>query len=212
MDSNTKNSSTPIQYSFFLSGLILASVFGLAVLFKDSAGYFIFLFFGGWLTWTFVEYSIHRFLLHDMYVPSKKESLFHHHEHHINPQNIKINSYHRTFSFFLGIAIVWIALELNNIFSIFAGFFVGFLMYSYLHYLLHQPYCKFILPKIQRAHILHHTTNPDQGYSFSTVLWDYLFGTLPSPNVEVTEKMKRFYFESSKIQFEKKDQSKSYPS
>lgn len=194
MNSNTKNYSTPIQLSFFASGLILTGVFALAFLFKDTTGYFIFLFFGGWLLWTFVEYSIHRFLLHELIVPGKRDS-FHHHEHHINPQNIKVSFLHRTLALILGIAIVWIALRLNSTFSIFAGFFVGFLMYSFLHYLLHQPYCRYIFPKIQRAHILHHTTTPDQGYSFSTILWDWLFGTLPASNVEISEKMKKFYFE-----------------
>lgn len=209
MNTDTKNYSTPIRYSFLISVMILASVFGLAVLLKDSAGYFILLFFGGWLSWTFVEYSVHRFILHDMYVPGKKASLFHHHEHHINPQNIKINFIHRTLSLILGITIVWIALRLNNLFSIFAGFFLGFLMYSFLHYLLHQPYCRFILPKIQRAHIIHHTTDPDQGYSFSIILWDWLFDTLPSSKVEITDKMRRFYFESHKIKFQKNPVQKS---
>lgn len=194
MNTNTKNYSTPIQFSFFMSGLILSGVFALAFLYKDTAAYFIFLFFGGWLCWTFVEYAVHRFLLHELIVPGKKDS-FHHHEHHINPQNIKVSFSHRALALILGVGIVWIALRINSIFSIFAGFFVGFLMYSFLHYLLHQPNCRFILPKIQRAHILHHTTNPDQGYSFSTILWDWLFGTLPSSKVQVTEKMKKFYFE-----------------
>lgn len=197
MSSDTKNYSTPLQLSFLKTGLILAGVFALAFLFKETPGYFIFLFFGGWLSWTFVEYAVHRFLLHELIVPGKRDS-FHHHEHHVNPQNIKVSFFHRFITLILGIGIIGIAIKVNSSFSIFAGFFTGFLMYSFLHYLLHQPYCRFILPKIQRAHILHHTTHPNQGYSFSTILWDWLYGTLPPPSVEISEKMKKFYFESHK--------------
>jgi hypothetical protein len=198
MNSSTKNQSTGLKFSFLKTGLILSGVFALALSLKDTSGYFLFLFLGGWLCWTFVEYAVHRFLLHELILPGKRDALFHHHEHHIDPHNIKVSFIHRTITLILGIGIIWLAIRLNSLFSVFAGFFTGFLLYSFLHYLLHQPYCRFILPRIQRAHILHHTTHPGQGYSFSTILWDWLFGTLPPPSVEISEKMKKFYFESDK--------------
>lgn len=185
------------------AGLILSGVFTLGFYFQNTPGYFIFLFLGGWLCWTFVEYGIHRFLMHELIVPGKKDTLFHHQEHHQDPSNLKVGLIHRAIIFILGIIVVWIALKLNSTFSILAGFFTGFLMYNFLHYLLHQPICRFILPNIQRAHILHHTRYPNQGYSFSTILWDWLFDTLAPSHIEVTEKMKQFYFESSKNQIKK---------
>ncbi|SEF63043.1 sterol desaturase family protein [Algoriphagus boritolerans] len=209
MKSTEKKYSPSLLFSFLKTGLILTGVFALAILFRGTPGYFIFLFIGGWISWTFVEYAVHRFILHELIVPGKKESLFHHQEHHINPQDIKVGFLHRIITLVLAIGIFWLALKLNNTFTIFAGFFTGFLFYSFLHYLLHQPYCKFILPKIQRAHIHHHTRYPNKGFSFSTILWDWLFDTLPPKHAEITEKMKENYFNSFKTQVQKNVKLKS---
>ncbi|WP_332912754.1 hypothetical protein [Algoriphagus boritolerans] len=113
------------------TGLILTGVFALAILFRGTPGYFIFLFIGGWISWTFVEYAVHRFILHELIVPGKKESLFHHQEHHINPQDIKVGFLHRIITLVLAIGIFWLALKLNNTFTIFAGFFTGFLFLQF---------------------------------------------------------------------------------
>lgn len=198
METQSKNLSKTIQVCFFKAGLILSAVFSLGFYLKGTPGYFIFLFLGGWLAWTFVEYGVHRFLMHELIIPGQKDNLFHHHEHHSHPQNLRVNFLHRLTTLFLGVVILWTAILRNDSFSIFAGFFTGFLLYNYLHYLLHQPICRYIFPKIQRAHILHHSRFPNQGYSFSTILWDWLFGTFAPKNFEITDKMRENYFKSSR--------------
>lgn len=155
---------------------------------------FIILFFSGWFSWTFVEYGIHRFLMHELIVPGMKDELFHHHQHHQNPGDLKVKWYHRFLIGMLGIFVILTAIFLNNNFTLLAGFFIGFLLYNLLHYLLHRPVGQYILPKIQRTHILHHNRYPRCGYSFSTIFWDWLFDTLPPKEAEVTEQMKQKYF------------------
>jgi hypothetical protein len=194
MQTISKNSPRALQLCLIKAALIFAFILSLGFYTKGTPGYFIFLFLGGWLIWTFLEYLIHRFLMHELLIPGQKDTLFHHHEHHSNPSNLKVNFFHRTFTLLLGIMINWVAWERNSTFTIFAGFFTGFLMYNILHYLLHKPVGKYIFPRIQRAHILHHTRYPNQGYSFSTILWDWLFNTLAPAHVHVTEKMRENYF------------------
>lgn len=155
---------------------------------------FIVLFASGWLFWTFVEYSIHRFLMHELILPGKKDELFHHHHHHQNPGDLRVRWFHRLFLGISGIGVFWLAIYLNTSFTLLAGFFIGFLLYNLLHYLLHRPIGKYILPNVQRAHILHHTRYPRCGYSFSTILWDWLFDTLPPKDAKVTAQMKKNYF------------------
>ncbi len=192
------NTSKKLLICFLKATIIISLTFSLGIYLKSTPGYFIFLFLGGWLCWTFLEYGIHRFLMHELIIPGKKDTLFHHHEHHSDPSNLKIGIGHRVLILILGGLMIWIALQLNNFFSIFAGLFTGFLFYNLLHYLLHRPICRFIFPRIQRAHILHHTRYPNCGFSFSTILWDWLFDTLAPANVEITDKMKENYFNSFK--------------
>jgi hypothetical protein len=203
MTTKQNNLNQQILQCFLKAGLIVSAVITTGFLLKGTPGHFIFLFTGGWLLWTFAEYTVHRFLMHELILPGKKDTLFHHQEHHSNPGNLKIGFIHRAITLGLGIGVFWFALKVNNSFSIFAGFFTGFLLYNFLHYLLHQPVCKYILPRIQRAHILHHTRFPNQGYSFSTILWDWLFDTLAPDDVEVTEKMKENYFNAYKNSIKK---------
>jgi sterol desaturase/sphingolipid hydroxylase (fatty acid hydroxylase superfamily) len=166
----------------------------LANAWENPFSYFITLLVAGWLLWTFTEYVIHRFLMHELIVPGKKDELFHHHQHHQNPSDLRVTWLHRFLVGILGCLILGTAVYLNNSFTFFAGFIIGFIFYNFLHYLLHRPIGGYLFPKIQRAHILHHTRYPQCGYSFSTILWDWLFDTLPPRGAEVTDQMKKNYF------------------
>lgn len=198
MKTSTINPARSIALCVLNTVTLWFCLFLLAFSLRSTVGYFIILLFSGWLSWTFVEYIIHRFILHELMVPGYKENLFNHLDHHQNPMNIKISSFQRSISFILGIGLIWIAWELNNLFTLFAGFFIGFLIYSLIHYILHKPYGRYVLPKIQNAHILHHTMYPNCGYSFSTILWDWMYDTLPPKNAEITEQMRINYFKSHK--------------
>lgn len=148
----------------------------------------------GWLTWTFTEYALHRFWMHNIF-KTKGNKLFDiHMEHHKHPRELKINGVHRLITFSGALVLIPIALYLNNYFTVFTGFYIGFLLYSLLHVVLHKPWSRYIMPNLQRAHIHHHGKYPDKGFSFSMILWDWMFGTLPPKNAKITDKMLEFYF------------------
>ncbi|MDX5340739.1 MAG: sterol desaturase family protein [Cyclobacteriaceae bacterium] len=182
---------------FFQASLILISVIFFGLICENPIASFLILLAGGWLTWTFVEYAIHRFLMHELIIPGKKADILNHQRHHQHPHDLKVKPIHRVGVLLLAMVLLGIALKVQNAFTILAGFFIGFLIYNYLHYILHHPAGKYILPKIQKAHILHHTRYPTCGYSFSTILWDWLFDTLPPGNAVVTEKMRENFFGNS---------------
>lgn len=154
------------------------------------------LFIQGWLSWTFLEYFIHRFLMHELIVPGSKDKLFNHHDHHKDPSSMKVNHLDRLVSLFLFLFTSVLALSKNELWIILSGFIFGFTLYSYLHYLLHLRIGGILFPRIQRAHILHHSIRPNKGYSFSTILWDWMFGTLPPKDDQVSEAMSKKYFKA----------------
>ena len=179
-----------LAFVFFESCLLL-----IAISLNHQAGTFLLLLSAGWFMWTFAEYVIHRFLMHELIVPGKKDELFKHHHHHQNPSELVVGWTHRLLIGVLGGLMMALAIVYDRYpFTILTGFFIGFLFYNFLHYLLHRPLGKYLLPKVQRAHILHHTRYPNCGYSFSTIFWDWLFDTLPPTEVEVSEQMKKNYF------------------
>lgn len=173
---------------------IMYCLFLLAYSLRDTPGYFIILILTGWLSWTFVEYFIHRFLMHELIIPGKKDVLFNHQEQQQNHKDLKVSFFHRSLIFIFGVGLIWLAWELNNLFTLIAGFFTGFITYNFIHYIIHRPCGKYILPKIQEAHILHHTQYPNCGYSLSTILWDWMYDTLPPKHAEVTEQMRSNFF------------------
>lgn len=194
MKTISNNSPKSIWLCVLDTSIILYCVFLLAYSLRHTPGYFFVLFLAGWLSWTFVEYFVHRFLMHELIVPGNKDNLFNHQEHHQNPKNLKVSFSLRAGSLIVGIGVIWVSWELNNLFTLFAGFFTGFISFNFIHYILHQPYGKYLLPRIQEAHILHHTRYPNCGYSFSTILWDWMYDTLPPKNAHVSEQMRINYF------------------
>lgn len=157
---------------------------------------FILLLITGWLSWTFTEYFLHRFWMHNHFknVNSKLYKL--HMDHHKHPEEIKINGLHRAVLFIGGIVLTYLALVWNNYFTIFLGFYFGATFYSLLHIMLHKRWGRYIFPNVQKAHIHHHGKYPDKGFSFSTIIWDWMFGTLPPKEEVISEKMLKFYFKA----------------
>ncbi|OOG72216.1 sterol desaturase family protein [Algoriphagus sp. A40] len=180
----------------FLEGCLLLLVTAL----ENSITIFVAFLGAGWFMWTFVEYVVHRFLMHELIIPGQKDELFNHHEHHQHPGALVVGWKHRLLTGVLGILFLTLAISFQiNPFTFFTGFFIGFMLYNLLHYLLHRPLGNIILPQVQRAHILHHTRYPHCGFSFSTIFWDWLFNTLPPREAEVTEQMKKNYFSTYTI-------------
>ncbi|WP_373524119.1 sterol desaturase family protein [Aquiflexum sp.] len=148
----------------------------------------------GWLTWTFIEYSLHRFWMHNFFRSKGNKIYDLHMDHHKNPTDIKISGFHRSLTFGGVILLMPLSIYLDNYFTVFTGFYIGFMLYSMLHVILHKPWSRYIMPNLQKSHIHHHGKYPNRGFSFSIILWDWMFGTLPPKEAKITEKMLEFYF------------------
>jgi sterol desaturase/sphingolipid hydroxylase (fatty acid hydroxylase superfamily) len=63
--------------------------------------------------------------------------------------------------------------------AFFPGFFLGYLLYSFLHRATHVAKPPKRFKNIWRHHSLHHYKYPDKAFGVSTSLWDRVFGTMP---------------------------------
>lgn len=133
----------------------------------------------GMLTWTLVEYLLHRFLGHE-----HKGNNFFKHEHvqHHAKANYFAPAYKKA------IAATIVASSMLLIFQLFLSwyfsicFVLGFLgmyiSYEYTHYRYHYAppvSAPFIL--LRKHHFYHHFHNPKMNHGVTTRLWDRVFGT-----------------------------------
>lgn len=193
----TSASKPPLHLNscvFIATSLITGLLFINEILFSFILISFGILFFTGWLVWTFVEYFIHRFLMHQSIFPGSNDNFFNHHEHHQHPHDLKVKPIHRFTILLILLIMIKYSMITGGYTPILSGFIFGFTIYNFLHYLLHRPFGKYLLPKVQRAHILHHYNRPNHGFSFSTSLWDWLFRTQPPKEDLITDSMLKKYF------------------
>lgn len=147
------------------------------------------LFFLGTLTWTLLEYSLHRGVFHwKPNLQSYNQITLHfllHGLHHKTPMDGDRLVFPPTpalliVGFFY---IIYKALLPYPVFCCFAsGKLFGYICYDMTHYYLHhgspRPSTNFHFRKVY--HHNHHFKDFDAGYGISTVIWDYVFGTVGS--------------------------------
>ena len=143
------------------------------------------LFGSGLITWSFMEYVLHRWVFHiDEYLPFKFAKRFHyiiHGVHHENPKDAErlfmppIPGLIISFLLFL----CWSILLKLNAFAFMAGLVNGYLLYAYIHYTVHS---KPINPKYRKLwthHAMHHYKYEDKAFGVSSPIWDIVFNTMP---------------------------------
>lgn len=155
--------------------------------FARQAGLFNFLlYFGfGLMIWTITEYLLHRFVFH--FEPQsewgKRIHFIFHGVHHDFPQDAKRLVMPPSASIPLAILFYFLfSLFFKNqsiLFSFFAGFLTGYLLYDMLHYAIHHANFKNpLMKKLKRHHMMHHYSDPHNGFGVSSALWDSIFGTV----------------------------------
>ena len=137
----------------------------------------------GLAVWTFAEYNLHRFVFHWM-PPGKLGAKIHfmfHGVHHDYPRDSKrlvmvpaislplAVLFYFMFQFILGPVLVK---------PFFIGFVIGYLFYDMTHYALHHVNfkSKFWL-ELKQHHMIHHYSDPDNGFGVSTTFWDLVYRT-----------------------------------
>ena len=129
----------------------------------------------GLLLWTFLEYTLHRFVFH-----MESEGL--HSEHHRRPRDSDFILVPPELAILISAGVAALILSLaRNFFvtsGILAGIWAGFLYYEVVHYRVHVGNATGAGMALQRRHHFHHHfRNSSRCYGVTTPLWDYIFRT-----------------------------------
>ena len=151
----------------------------------------------GLMTWTFMEYILHRFLFHfesESKVLQKLHFLIHG-IHHSDPLDDTRLVMPPILSVILAIGVYWIArlfLGPMQVEPYFAFLVVGYLGYDYVHYSVHhfKPRTRFG-KALKQNHMHHHYIDHNARWGVSSPIWDYVFGTMDSVTVNVDVKNKK---------------------
>ena len=133
----------------------------------------------GLLTWTLIEYLVHRFVLHQ--IPGLQDM---HQAHHDETQEL-IGTPTPVSLPLLLIAVLWpmtYALGTSLALLWFAGFLIGFIAYTFVHYAVHHLSSggRRWLKQLKFQHNIHHHGTSNQNFGVSTSLWDHVFRTYSS--------------------------------
>jgi 4-hydroxysphinganine ceramide fatty acyl 2-hydroxylase len=142
------------------------------------------LFMLGWLVFSLIEYSAHRFIFHMEHDTPIKQNIqykFHgvHHDYPKDKDRLAmppiVSLFIASFFFFLFKLIFG-----TMVFGIVAGLLFGYALYLFVHYAVHAyapP--KNFLKTLWIHHSIHHYKDPERAYGVSTPLWDWILGTMP---------------------------------
>ena len=169
-------------------------IFVCSLLKKNSVFFFLFTLLTGWLIWGFAEYLMHRFWMHNFIKNTEHKMYKRHMDHHHHPTEIKITAVQRIISVALCLGLVVISIRLNNYFTLAAGFFTGFVLYTYMHVILHKRWASKIFRRMQEFHIHHHCKHPDKCFGVTIPWWDYVFNTYPKQDAQISLRIREFYF------------------
>lgn len=140
----------------------------------------------GLFIWTFLEYLLHRFLFHlDENLPNNRAAFtLHfllHGVHHYLPMDplrlvmppallvvLTTPLYHFAHFVFRD---YYMAL------SVFAGAFMGYILYDITHYSLHHYRLPQYFKELKTHHLDHHYKNYELGFGVTSKFWDRVFGT-----------------------------------
>lgn len=159
----------------------------------------------GTFWWTFIEYTLHRFVFHlEPYHPdngflkpmthNKFYLTFHfllHGQHHKVP-------FDKGRLVFPPVPAAMLVLLFRSIFHVTSGFYIGealmaggifgYVCYDMIHYYTHHGSIRkgSWIDKIRKYHIDHHFIDPNTGFGISSKLWDYPFQTIPEKELKKT--------------------------
>lgn len=147
------------------------------------------LFLVGVLSWTLVEYLLHRFVFHWVEVAEPWRTMFSglHMAHHEAPDSSTlivappVVSFTFATLFFL---IFWtLTQNLAAAALLITGLFTGYCIYEWVHFATHQYAMTSRLGRVlKKYHLQHHHKHPNKGFGVTSPFWDRVFGTFPPEN------------------------------
>jgi sterol desaturase/sphingolipid hydroxylase (fatty acid hydroxylase superfamily) len=144
----------------------------------------VFLFIVGLLTFSLVEYLMHRYVFHmEIYTEARKKMQYvMHGVHHEFPKDKDRLAMPPLASLTIATTLLFVfrLVMYDNVFAFLPGFLIGYAGYLFVHYIVHAyPPPKNIFKKLWIHHGIHHYKNNDIAFGVSSPLWDYVFRTLP---------------------------------
>jgi sterol desaturase/sphingolipid hydroxylase (fatty acid hydroxylase superfamily) len=143
----------------------------------------------GIVVWTFAEYNLHRFVFHWM-PPGELGRKIHftfHGVHHDYPRDSKrlvmvpaiSLPLAVLFYFMFKVLLTWAFGDTYLVYPFFVGFVIGYLFYDMTHYALHHVNfkSKFWID-LKQHHMIHHYSDPENGFGVSTKFWDHVYRTM----------------------------------
>jgi sterol desaturase/sphingolipid hydroxylase (fatty acid hydroxylase superfamily) len=177
--SRTHISVPLIIFFLYASALLYWSVTHTSLSVGTTVGMFLL----GALTFTWVEYMIHRYVFHIAPLTKWREKFQYtvHGVHHEFPKDKD----RLAMPPLLSVTIATILLLLFRVmmgdlaFSFLPGFLVGYAFYLSVHYMVHvyQPPKNF-LKSLWINHSVHHYKDGEIVFGVSSPLWDYVYGTM----------------------------------
>lgn len=147
----------------------------------------------GIFSFTFVEYMIHRYLFH-MDISNKiREKIQYgaHGVHHEYPNDQGRLVMPLLLSIPLSSILFLIAyFAIGNLaFTFMGGFFAGYGLYLFVHYIVHAwKMPKNIFKTLWIYHNIHHYQNEEVAFGVTSPFWDRVFGTMPEYKAGKTKK------------------------
>ena len=139
----------------------------------------------GFVTWTFLEYVIHRFAYHtetnsEGFLKFQHSGHGIHHQHPKDPERLAMPPVPGVILASMFFALFSLALGAKAL-AFFPGFMLGYLCYITMHFYQHRIKSPKYKPwqRLWTHHKAHHYSNPYKAFGVSTRLWDWLFGTMP---------------------------------
>jgi len=186
LESLTK--TNPVQ-NIVVYGLTIASMIYVALMIKhipllEFVGLFVFaLFF-----WTFAEYILHRYMFHFVNENPlvKRFHFIMHGSHHEFPKDEERLLMPPVPGLILATILFTVFFMIFSIlgftdytWAFFPGFFLGYLLYSFVHRATHVYKPPRGLQILWTHHSLHHYKYPNKCFGVSNTIWDHVFGTMP---------------------------------
>ncbi len=138
----------------------------------------------GLLSFTLVEYLVHRYVFHIPATTKKREEFQYtvHGVHHEFPKDKSRLAMPPVLSITISTALLFgFRLIMGDFtFAFLPGFLMGYASYLFVHYIVHayQP-PKNIFKTLWIHHSIHHYKSPNRAFGVSSPLWDYIFRTMP---------------------------------
>jgi sterol desaturase/sphingolipid hydroxylase (fatty acid hydroxylase superfamily) len=165
--------------------------------------------FTGWFVWTFVEYTMHRFIFHYHPRTERLKRMFFmvHGVHHAQPMcrtrlvmppalSVPLAlAFYGLFHYVMNV-VMGLQLWFN---PVFAGFLGGYLIYDLMHYNLHHSRVKNgAFFTLRKHHLRHHGRRDYLRFGVTMPLWDHVFGTMPGSDCADETRQRIAEYQASK--------------